>query len=68
MRLRPRVVRGGQPHPAQQVLEPAVASQPIEQAAREAEYLEGFDCFGTEEFQEGYQAFLAKRKPEFKGK
>jgi enoyl-CoA hydratase/carnithine racemase len=34
----------------------------------EAEYLEGFDCFGTEDFQIGYKAFLAKQKPEFKGK
>jgi len=32
------------------------------------EYLEGFDCFGTEDFQIGYKAFLAKQKPEFKGK
>jgi len=32
------------------------------------EYLEGFDCFGTEDFQIGYQAFLAKAKPDFKGK
>ena len=34
----------------------------------EAEYLEGFDCFGTEDFQIGYKAFLAKAKPEFKAK
>ncbi len=34
----------------------------------EAEYLEGFDCFGTEDFQIGYKAFLAKQKPEFKGR
>ena len=34
----------------------------------EEEYLEGFDCFGTEDFRIGYQAFLAKQKPEFKGK
>jgi enoyl-CoA hydratase/carnithine racemase len=34
----------------------------------EDEYLEGFDCFGTEDFRIGYQAFLAKQKPEFKGK
>jgi enoyl-CoA hydratase/carnithine racemase len=34
----------------------------------EAEYLQGFDCFGTEDFQIGYKAFLAKQKPEFKGK
>jgi len=33
----------------------------------EQEYLEGFDCFGTEDFQIGYKAFLAKQKPEFKG-
>jgi enoyl-CoA hydratase/carnithine racemase len=32
------------------------------------EYLEGFDCFGTEDFQIGYRAFLAKEKPGFKGK
>ena len=34
----------------------------------EAEYLEGFDCFGTEDFRIGYQAFLAKQKPDFQGK
>ena len=34
----------------------------------ETEYLEGFDCFGTEDFQIGYKAFLAKQKPDFKGK
>ena len=33
-----------------------------------AEYEEGFACFGTEDFQIGYKAFLAKQKPEFKGK
>jgi enoyl-CoA hydratase/carnithine racemase len=33
-----------------------------------AEYDEGFACFGTEDFQIGYQAFLAKQKPEFKGR
>jgi enoyl-CoA hydratase/carnithine racemase len=33
-----------------------------------AEYDEGFACFGTEDFQIGYQAFLAKAKPDFKGK
>ena len=32
------------------------------------EYDEGFACFGTEDFQIGYRAFLAKAKPEFKGK
>ena len=34
----------------------------------EEEYLEGFECFGTEDFQIGYRAFLAKQKPEFRGK
>ena len=33
-----------------------------------AEYDEGFACFATEDFQIGYQAFLAKQKPQFKGK
>ena len=32
------------------------------------EYDEGFACFGTEDFQIGYEAFLAKAKPEFRGK
>ena len=29
---------------------------------------ESFDCFGTADFEAGYQAFLAKSKPEFKGR
>jgi enoyl-CoA hydratase len=33
-----------------------------------AEYDEGFACFATEDFQIGYRAFLAKTKPDFKGK
>jgi enoyl-CoA hydratase len=33
-----------------------------------AEYDEGFACFGTEDFQIGYKAFLEKVKPAFKGK
>ncbi len=33
-----------------------------------AEYDEGFACFGTEDFRIGYMAFLAKQKPDFKGK
>ena len=32
------------------------------------EYDESFACFGTEDYRIGYQAFLAKRKPEFKGR
>jgi enoyl-CoA hydratase/carnithine racemase len=33
----------------------------------DAEYDEGFACFGTEDFRIGYRAFLAKQRPEFKG-
>ena len=33
-----------------------------------AEYDEGFACFGTEDFQIGYKAFLAKQKPVFIGR
>ena len=32
------------------------------------EYDEGFACFGTEDFRIGYQAFLAKKKPNFEGR
>ncbi len=32
-----------------------------------AEYDESFACFGTGDFRIGYEAFLAKRKPEFRG-
>ncbi|MDH3695415.1 MAG: enoyl-CoA hydratase-related protein, partial [Gammaproteobacteria bacterium] len=28
----------------------------------------GYACYGTEDFQIGYQSFLAKKLPEFKGK
>jgi enoyl-CoA hydratase len=33
-----------------------------------AEYDEGFACFGTEDFQAGYKAFLEKSRPAFKGR
>ncbi len=34
----------------------------------EAERDEGFACFDTEDYRIGFNAFLAKRKPQFKGK
>ena len=34
----------------------------------EAELEEGYACFGTEDFRIGYRAFLAKTKPDFKGR
>lgn len=34
----------------------------------QAEIDEGFACFGTEDFQIGHQAFLAKQKPQFVGR
>ena len=34
----------------------------------DAEKLEAFDCFDTEDFRIGYQAFLAKQKPQFTGR
>jgi enoyl-CoA hydratase/carnithine racemase len=34
----------------------------------DAEHDEGYACFGTEDFQIGYRAFLAKAVPQFRGK
>ena len=34
----------------------------------EDEIAESYACFGTEDFQIGYKAFLAKEKPAFKGR
>jgi len=40
--------------------------QPAPLTAEELD--ESFTCFGTEDFKAGYQAFLAKTKPEFSGR
>ncbi len=40
--------------------------QPAPLTAEELD--ESFDCFGTEDFRAGYRAFLAKTKPEFRGR
>lgn len=45
---------------ARRLREPAPLTQ--------GEYLEGFDCFDTEDFRRGYHAFLAKQPPEFLGR
>ncbi|WOD14622.1 enoyl-CoA hydratase/isomerase family protein [Paraburkholderia kirstenboschensis] len=37
-------------------------------AISDAEYDECFDCFDTEDFRIGYQAFLAKQRPDFVGR
>ena len=37
-------------------------------ALTEAESLECFSCFDTEDFGIGYRAFLAKQKPQFRGR
>lgn len=34
----------------------------------EAELLEGYDCFDTQDFRIGYESFLAKTPPQFEGK
>jgi enoyl-CoA hydratase/carnithine racemase len=41
----------------------APAAAPLSEAERE----EGYACFGTEDYRIGVEAFLARRKPEFKG-
>lgn len=46
------------------VLAGAHAAAPLS----EAELAEGFACFDTADFNTGYQAFLAKQKPDFEGK
>jgi len=45
---------------ARRLRDPAPLSQ--------AEIEEGYACFGSEDFRIGYQAFLAKITPEFKGR
>lgn len=37
-------------------------------ALTDAELAEGYDCFDTEDFRIGYEAFLAKETPQYRGK
>ena len=46
--------------PMEKILESLVNPQ--------AELAEGYACFDTQDYNTGYQAFLAKKKPDFKGK
>jgi enoyl-CoA hydratase/carnithine racemase len=46
------------------VVDGARSPQPL----TKADEAEGFACFDTEDYQEGVRAFLAKQKPDFKGK
>ena len=49
---------------AQEIRAPARRPAPLSAAEQD----ECFDCFDTEDFRIGYAAFLAKRKPAFRGR
>ena len=45
-----------------------VLANPSLQNLTPAEEVLPYDCFDTQDFQEGYQAFLEKRQPKFAGR
>ena len=50
------------------VLKPIPMDESTDSNENEEEIKEAYACFDTEDFKTGYQAFLNKKKPNFKGR